>query len=394
MASRRIRVLRVIARMNIGGPAHHVALLSGALDPERYETLLVCGRVGSGEASFEALAEEYGARLHRLPALSPEISPRADVKALRQLSTVIEGFRPDIVHTHTAKAGFLGRVAAATTSPRPIIVHTYHGHVLEGYFGPLKTSLYRTLERILARESDQLVGVSGATIDDLVRLRVAPRDAFVQISLGLTLEPFLRAERPDGVAVREELAVADDEILVSCVGRLVPIKRIDVALRAVARTRAQGEPIVLAVVGDGDERPALESLAEQLGVDGAVHFLGYRDDTPAIAAASDIALLTSDNEGTPVALIESAAAGRPAVATDVGGVADVVRPDAGLLVRAGDPEVAAIALRALARMPADRRTAMGEAARRHVRRRYASERLLSDVDDLYQRLLARRTSSS
>ena len=394
MSRRRIRVLRVIARMNIGGPAHHVALLSGGLDPDRYETLLVCGQVGRGEGSYEALAEQHGARLHRLPSLSPAISPGADARALRQLGAVIDGFRPDVVHTHTAKAGFLGRLAAAARRPRPIIVHTYHGHVLEGYFGPLKTGLYRNLERVLARASDQLVGVSGATIDDLVRLRVAPREWFVKIPLGLTLDPYLGAGRADGEPVRRELGLADDDILVSSVGRLVPIKRMDVAIRAVAIARGEGERVVLAIVGDGDERPALERLADELGVAASVRFLGFRSDTPAIAAATDIALLTSDNEGTPVALIEAAAAGRPAVATNVGGVADVVTPDAGLLVPAGDAEVAAIALRALARMPAERRIAMGEAARAHVGRRYASARLLRDIDALYVRLLEQRDGAT
>jgi hypothetical protein len=149
MATERIRILRVIARLNIGGPAYHVSLLAGRLDPERYETLLVAGRPGPGEGSFEPLARRYGARLHLLQSLSPQIDPRADARSLRTLAAIVRSFRPDIVNTHTAKAGALGRTAAllatARRGRRPVIVHTYHGHVLEGYFGPAVTAGYRAV---------------------------------------------------------------------------------------------------------------------------------------------------------------------------------------------------------------------------------------------------------
>jgi glycosyltransferase involved in cell wall biosynthesis len=376
--------------MNVGGPAHHVSLLSGQLDPRRYETLLVCGRVGPGEASYEALAERHGARLQRLPALSPEIAPERDASALRQLREVIRKFQPDIVHTHTAKAGFLGRIAAALERPRPVIVHTYHGHVLEGYFGPTKTALYRSLERTLAHVSDRLVGVSGATIDDLVRLRVAPRKQFVQIPLGLALDPFLHATRSDGAQVRADLGLCANDLLVTCVGRLVPIKRIDLALRALAEARAGGYSMVLALVGDGGERQRLETLTRQLEITDAVHFLGFRSDTAAIAAATDIALLTSDNEGTPVALIEASAAARPAVATRVGGVGEVVKLDTGLLVAPGNVAAIAGALGRLSDLGPEGRAKLGESARAHVRERYSARRLVVDIDELYGRLLAEK----
>jgi glycosyltransferase involved in cell wall biosynthesis len=169
-----------------------VSLLSGRLDPERYETLLVAGRPGPGEGSFEGLARHYGARLELLPSLSPAIDPGADLRALAALRSIVRRFRPDVVHTHTAKAGALGRTSALLAGrPRPLIVHTYHGHVLEGYFGPLVTAGYRAVERGLARYSDRLVGVSEATVDDLVRLGIAPRSSFSVIPLGLDLDRFL-----------------------------------------------------------------------------------------------------------------------------------------------------------------------------------------------------------
>src|SRR6478735_7755654 len=162
----RIRVMRVIARLNMGGPAHHVGFLSGLLDPERYETVLLHGDVGAGEAALSSTADRYGVRRETVPGLRPEL------RALVALVRAVRRFRPDIVHTHTAKAGMLGRLAALAMRPRPIIVHTYHGHVLEGYFGRLLNAFYRALERGLARVSDALIGVSSATVDDLVRLRI------------------------------------------------------------------------------------------------------------------------------------------------------------------------------------------------------------------------------
>ena len=368
--------------MNIGGPAYHVSLLAGRLDTDRYETLLLAGRPGPGEGSFEQLARRYGARLELLPSLSPEMDPMADARSLRALAGVVRSFHPDIVHTHTAKAGALGRTAALVAGrPRPLIVHTYHGHVLEGYFGAGLTATYRAIERGLARFSDRLVGVSQATVDDLVRLGVAPRERFRVVPLGLDLDRFLALE-PAGER--------DGDVVALYAGRLVPIKRVDLLLRALARARAAGAALRLVVLGDGELRPDLERLARELGVAGAVAFLGYREDVLPHLAAADLAVLTSANEGTPVALIEAAAAARPLVGTRVGGVADVVAPEAGRLVESGDEEGLAVALAELAGDPGLRR-AMGLRAREHVRDRYGAARLLADVDALYSELLAERS---
>src|SRR3954471_14736859 len=189
----RIKVMRVIARLNMGGPAHHVGFLSGLLDPDRYETVLFHGEVGAGEAALSSTADRYGVRRETVPGLRPELQPADDLRALVALARSVRRFRPDIVHTHTAKAGMLGRLAALAIRPRPIIVHTYHGHVLEGYFGPLRNAFYRTLERGLAGVSDTLIGVSGATVDVLVRLRIAPRAKFRVVPIGLDLERFVSA---------------------------------------------------------------------------------------------------------------------------------------------------------------------------------------------------------
>jgi glycosyltransferase involved in cell wall biosynthesis len=383
----------VIARLNMGGPAHHVTLLSGRLDPDRYETLLLHGEVGPGEESLEELGRERHATMRLVPGLGRDLNARGDLRALQALVKEVRRFRPDIVHTHTAKAGMLGRLAAVLAGrPRPIVVHTYHGHVLEGYFGTAKNAFYRGLERGLARVSDTLIGVSQTTVDDLVRLRIAPRARFRVVPVGLELDAFLSSTSADGVAFRAESGAGDDTVLLTWVGRLVPIKRVDVLLRALAAARAQGAAVRLAIVGDGEMRAELDQLARELGIAGDVYFAGYRADMIAVAAAADVAVLSSDNEGTPVSLIEAGAAGKPAISTNVGGVPDVVHTDSGILVAPGDSAALGAAIAELAADPA-RRQAMGAAAREHIRGRFTTARLLADIDDLYGELLARRAGA-
>jgi glycosyltransferase involved in cell wall biosynthesis len=385
-----IRVLRVIARMNIGGPPFHVSLLSGRLDRARFETLLAYGTIGPGEASSEFLAQKEGCFVSVVPGLTPEVRPIADLRALVELVRLIRRYRPHIVHTHTAKAGFLGRLAAVLTpGRRPIVVHTYHGHVLEGYFGRATSAVYRFLEQRLARVSDCLIGVSQATVEDLVRLNVAPRDRFRVVPLGLDLRRFLDPDPHAAAALREGCGTSPGEVLVAYVGRLVPIKRVDLVLRAMADARQSGAQVRLVVVGDGQCRTSLELLADELGIDDAVCFLGYLPDTRTVAAAADIAILSSDNEGTPVWLIEASAAGRPAVATSVGGVPDVVLPGSGVLVERGDHSALAEGVAQLARDP-ELRAQMGDRARDHVTRSFSIERLLRDIEALYEELLRRR----
>lgn len=396
MGGERIRILRVIARLNMGGPAHQVCLLSGRRTaPLNYETLLVHGSLGIGEGSLEELVSAECANDYHLKNLVPQVSPRADAAALRELVALIAEFEPDIVHTHTAKAGFLGRQAALIAGARPhrrrpVLVHTFHGHVLEGYFGRAKEGTYRQLERWLARHTDRLIGVSAATVDDLVRLRIARPEQFSMIPLGLDLGSFEAITPASGRELREELGVADHEILISFVGRIVSIKRVDVLLRAVDHARAAGAPVRLAVAGDGELREEMMSLARGLGILDVVSWLGYRRDLPELAAAADIAVLSSDNEGTPVSLIEAGASGLPAVSTNVGGVGDVVRDGvSGILVAPGDHAALGAGISALAADPEMRRT-MGMSARAHVLARFSVDRLIDDVAALYAELLEHR----
>jgi glycosyltransferase involved in cell wall biosynthesis len=376
----RVRVMRIIARLNVGGPAHHVTILSERLDPARYESVLLVGDTGPGEGSFEARTRARGVDVRRVPGLGPVPSPVDDLRALLALIRHMRRFRPDVVHTHTAKAGMLGRLAARIALGRaPVVVHTYHGHVLRGYFGPRVEAVYRRLERGLARLSTRLVAVSAATASELVDLGVAPRAQFVTVPIGLELDALL------ALPAERDAAAAGPELVATFVGRLVAIKRVDVLIDALALARRAGAAVRLDVVGDGELRAELEARAAPLG--DAVRFLGFREDIPAVVAASDVAVLSSDNEGTPVALIEAAAGAVPAIATTVGGVADIVVDGVtGWTVPPGDPAALAAALVAAAGDRAAVR-ARGAAARRHVAARYDAGRLVADVDALYTELL-------
>jgi glycosyltransferase involved in cell wall biosynthesis len=385
-----IRVLRVIARLNVGGPALHVAYLSAGLQGRGYETTLVAGELARGEESMAAVAEGRGVEVLAVSELHREVSPVRDLVAAFRLAALIRRLRPHVVHTHTAKAGAVGRVAVLLSGvrPRPIVVHTFHGHVLRGYFGPLPESGFRLLERLLARGTDALVAVSPQVRDDLVGLGVAPAERFVVVRLGIELE-----ERVGGggrARTRQLLGVPDDRFLVGWIGRMTAVKRTDDVLLAFKELRDRGVDAGLCLVGDGPDRTGLEERAYALGMARDLFSLGYQDAVADWYAAFDVLILPSANEGTPVSVIEALAARRPVVATDVGGVSDVVRDGVdGFLVDVGDTTALAERLAVLAGDEA-LRTRMGEAGRERVLRRYAVSRLVDDVDRLYRSLLATR----
>jgi glycosyltransferase involved in cell wall biosynthesis len=381
-----LRVLRLFSRLNIGGPSVHVILLSHGLRPLGYDTRLVVGRESAREGNLFALAEEKGVACETVAGLGREIAPLSDLLALAGLTRLMRAWQPQIVHTHTAKAGLLGRLAARAAGV-PTVVHTFHGHVLRGYFSPPKQALFRRLEALLARAADALVAVSESVKQDLVALGVARAEKIRVIPLGLELRA-LAATLPRG-RLRREAGLSDDTPLVGMVGRLVPIKDVPSFLRA-ARLVADARPSVrFALVGDGEERPALEALASGLGLERAVHFCGWRQDLAPVYGDLDVVVNASRNEGTPVALIEALAAARPVVATAVGGTPDLLgRGERGRLVPAGEPEALARAILETLDQPeaAKQRACRG---RDHVIATHSSERLFRDMDALYRELQVR-----
>lgn len=383
-AARSTRILRIFSRLNIGGPSLHVIHLSAGLVDHGFETRLVVGRTDEHEGDFHDLAQARGVELSIFPELGRAIRPVKDLKTMFRLYRLIRRERPAIVHTHTAKAGALGRTAAVLARV-PVVVHTYHGHVLSGYFHPLTSRFFCGVERALAPTSDILLTVSTSVKDDLVRLGVARLDRVRVLPLGLDLEP-LAGTIPRGV-LRREANWRSDARVVGIVGRLVPIKDLDTFIDSAAIVAARADDIRFAVVGDGEERARIEARAKPILGD-RIHFFGWRKDPGAIFGDLDLVVNTSLNEGTPVALIEALAACRPVVATAVGGTPDLLAAGRfGALVAARSPGEMARAIEAALNSPesSHRMALEGQAA---VLKDYSVARLLGDMAILYRELLA------
>jgi glycosyltransferase involved in cell wall biosynthesis len=385
-------VLRVITRLNIGGPAIHAILLTEALDDGRiFDSTLVTGVTAPHEGDFGHLAEERGIKPLVVPELGREVSPGDDLVALARLVRLVRRMRPDVVHTHMAKAGTLGRLAAALSGV-PLIVHTYHGHVFHGYFGPARTRVFLTIERALARVTQRIVVVGARQRDEIAGFGVAPREKLLPIPLGLELGRFLRAEQQRG-QLRRELALPPDMPLVGIVARLVPIKAHEDFLEAAHLILEHLPRARFLIVGDGERRAELERLVDSLGLRPSVRFLGWRRDLERVYADLDVVALASRNEGSPVALIEALAAARPVVSTAVGGVPEVVLDgQTGLLVPPSNPRSLA---EAILRLLGDRAYAehLASAGRAHVYPRHDARRLVEDMRGLYLRELAARGRS-
>lgn len=382
----RSRVLRIFSRLNIGGPSLHVIHLSAGLVDFGFDTRLVIGRTDPHEGDFLDLAEARGVQIAIVPELGRAIRPGNDLKALAKIYRRMRHEKPSIVHTHTAKAGALGRLAALLARV-PLVVHTYHGHVLSGYFNPAVSLVFRSIEGLLARSTDVLLTVSDSVKDDLVRLGVAPASRVRVLPLGLDLGPLVGI-LPRGT-LRRAAGWADAARVVGIVGRLVPIKDVDTFIAAAASVAKAAPDARFAIVGDGEERSRLEALAHSV-LGERVHFFGWRKDTAHVFGDLDLVVNTSLNEGTPVALIEALAACRPVVATAVGGTPDLLEGGRfGALVPARSPEETARAIRAAldspssaARMAADGQTQVAE--------RYSVARLVKDMATLYRQLLTER----
>jgi glycosyltransferase involved in cell wall biosynthesis len=381
-----IRVVRVQSRVCVGGPALHTILLAEGLSARagsRYETTLFSGELEPGEVSMADYARARGVDVALVPGMGRAVRPRADLGAVAHLARAIEALQPTIVHTHTAKAGAVGRVAARLAGV-PIVLHTFHGHVFEGYFDAKKARAFVEVERALARGTQLILAISASQRRELVDVYgVAPAEKVRVIPLGVDLDPFVAsAPGETRAAVRAELGAPLDAPIVLTAGRLVPIKRYELLLAAFAEVVAAQPRAHLVIAGDGELRAVLE--AEARAISPQIHFVGLRRDLARWLAAADLFVLTSDNEGTPVAAIEALTAGVPVVATDVGGVADVVDARLGRVVPKGDVPAIAAAMRAQLGAPR-----LDEAARREVHGRFSHRRLVRDMTTLYDELLER-----
>jgi glycosyltransferase involved in cell wall biosynthesis len=383
---RPVRVARIIARLNIGGPAQQAILLTAGLDRTRFTSTLITGRPGPEEGDLGGLAETRGVTPTIIAELGRAVRPGRDLVALLRLVRLFRCIRPDIVHTHTAKAGTLGRIAAQIVGGAAT-VHTFHGHVLDGYFSAPVTRLFLNIERFLGRRTDRLVTLSPRLRDALVELGIGRPEQVAIIPLGLELDRFA-GPRDGGGALRDALAVPTHAMLLASIGRLVPIKDHATLLQAIARLIPPSAHLL--IVGDGEARGSLERLTTQLGLADRVHFLGWRSDLETILGATDVVISASRNEGTPVALIEAMAAGVPVVATAVGGVPDLVEHGVtGWLVPANDADALAGGIRHLIEAP-ELRARLARAARPHAIERYGAAHLIRRIEQLYTSVLADR----
>ena len=400
MSKRPLRIMRIIARLNVGGPAIHVTLLTEQLGPPAFESLLVCGNIGPGEGDMAYLAEQRGIEPVYIAELGRALSPIRDLATLYKLWRLMRRFRPDVVHTHTAKAGFVGRIAAWLARV-PVSVHTFHGHVFHGYFSPAKTKLFLWLERFTARLSDRLITICPALRDELVeQYRIAPRDKFEIVPLGLELTPYADTPHHQG-NFRAEFNIPADVPLIGIVGRLVPIKNHALFLHMAEQVRRAIPNAHFAIIGDGECRADIEAQVDVLNLRQAVTFTGWQQDLKPAYSDMDVLVISSDNEGTPVSIIEALAAGVAVVSTAVGGVPDLLRDgEYGHLVPSNDPDALAKAVintatnRAEATLTGaatDPATDQQTATQQAVVAAYDISRLASDLATLYKKLLAAKS---
>ncbi len=369
----------------------HVVHLAEALDPTRFRTRLITGRITEDEGDMTYYARERGVEVTEIAGMSRLLSPLQDFRSFLTLLRIFRRERPTIVHTHTAKAGTVGRFAARAAGV-PVIIHTFHGHVLGGlYFSRLKTRFFLAIERRLARATDRLVVLTHAQAREMAEgLRVAPSDRFAVIPLGLDLQPFADVDGPAARSrLRAELGIDEGRPVVGMVGRMVPVKNHPLLFDAMALLKDRMDPAPhLIVVGSGEREHALRSYVSDKGLEEVVHWLGWRKDLPEVFPAFDVTALTSFDEGTPVSLIESLASGTPVVSLAVGGVPEILEGgELGRLVESPSHEKFADALESVLASPPTREDA--DRAKRLALERFSIRRLADDVERLYADVLKR-----
>ncbi len=385
---RKVKIVRIINRFNIGGPTFNATYLTRYLSDD-YETMLVGGVPDEGEKDSLHVLKENGIEPIIVPELSRAIDPINDRKAYRKIKRIIREFQPDIVHTHASKAGLLGRLAAKSLKV-PVIVHTFHGHVFHSYFGKRKTDLFKRIERYLAKISSGIVAISDIQKEELVvDHKIAPSKKVKVIPLGFDLTKFSIDLQEKRKVTRARFSIEEDEVAIAIVGRLAPIKDHNFFLSCIQMLKKSAKKkFKIFIVGDGSERKEIEEKAREIDPDGKIiELTSWILDISTFNAGMDIMCLTSKNEGTPVSLIEAQATGLPVVTTDVGGVRDVVvNGSAGFVIKKDDIETYAEKLRLLVESN-ELREKYGTFGKDYVLKRYGYERLVNDIDAYYKELL-------
>ena len=378
MSKDKVRVMRVIARMNVGGPAMQVAGLAKLLPSDEFEQRVYAGAVADYEGDFVQL-HDLNLDIRPLAATGRGFSSFSDLKLINQLAREMREFRPHIVHSHTAKAGVIARVAANLSRIDSKLVHTFHGHLLKGYFSPMMlTGLVQT-ERVLAKRTDALITVGSKVRDELVEAGIGSKNQYEIIPPGVA-----PVEINDRELARRSLSLSHSDFVVLFLGRLTRIKRVDRLLDALALAVAEVPEMKVLIAGDGELRGQLEVTARARRL--PVKFLGWRSDLELLLGAADCLVITSDNEGTPVSLIQASLAGVPTVATNIGSVSEIIEDNVSGLVTDLSPEATAAALIRLSGS-ASLRSRLGAQAQADAISKYSYQRLVDDHVNLYRRLM-------
>ena len=398
------RVLRILNRLVIGGPSKNAVYLTKYMQPD-FETMLVIGGKEDHEQDADFLATGLNINPVCIPEMKRPISFTDDWTAYKKLKKLINEFKPDIVHTHAAKSGALGRLAAKHCNV-PVIVHTFHGHIFHSYFNSLKTNLFIRAERYLAGFSDAIVAISEVQKKELsMDFKIASAEKFQIIPLGLDLDPFITDQESKRNKFRSEFNLGEEIIAIGIIGRLVPVKNHTLFLKSLKKVlKNTNQKIKAFIIGDGESRKGLAQSARDLGISFSIEtdtihlhpliFTSWRTDVDIICAGLDIVALTSLNEGTPVSLIEAQAAGKPVVSTRVGGITDVVLENkSGLLSGVNDEEGFAINLLKLVSDSA-LRISFGNEGRNFVLGKFGYQRLVIDMSNLYYKLLEKKDQKS
>ncbi len=392
------KVLRILNRFNLGGPTYNAAYLTKYMGSD-YDTLLVGGPNEPSERNSEYIVQQLGIEPIIIPEMQKTISPLGDYHAFQRIKKLIKDFKPDIVHTHASKAGALGRHAAMRMGV-PVIIHTFHGHVFDAYFSHWKTSFYKSVERILARNSSQIIAISDNQKYDLTeKYRICKTNKVSVIPLGFDLSRFRENTNEKRISFRQRYKIADSDIAIGIIGRLVPIKNHSMFLTALKAVQAKSSKKVKAfIVGDGESRETIKQKAIHLGIDfvngtdefkpASLTFTSWLTDMDYVTAGLDIIALTSLNEGTPVSIIEAQAAGTPVVSTRVGGIENIVIPNKTALL-AESNNTADFTEKLLRLVEDDNlRQEFSQKGWAHVENKYHYTRLVKEMDELYQRMLS------
>ena len=395
------KVLQIVNRLNLGGITYNAASIAARIRPE-FETMIVAGMKDDTEESSEFMLKELGLEAVYIPNMMREISPVQDFKAYLHLLKIIRAYKPDIVHTHAAKAGLIGRLAAKTAGV-PVIVHTYHGHVFHSYFGKIKTKIILGIERFLGKISTGIIAISEKQKKELGEVYKVTRPEKIHvIELGYDLTPFQTNVEEKRKQFRAQYGIATDTVVIGVIGRLVSIKNLPFLIRIWQRiTTAKNLNIKCFLIGDGEDRPQLELLCKETGIaystpeqpnrNATLVFTSWIFNPDLALAGVDIVALCSHNEGTPASLIEAQAAGKPIITTDVGGISNIVVPDqTAILIKAGDERSFEDQLLRLIE-DAALRNRLSEKGPAFATGRFHFDRLTRDIKDFYRHLLTKHS---